>query len=727
MIQFNSLQQHKVHYKNYLLLLVLCLITFWPLTFGIFSVKNDAIHYFLPFRFQVSEAIQNGEWPFWSPYLYLGYPIMGDMQSGAWNPVVWLISVFTRYDVTVFHFETLFYIFLAGVGMYKLINQLYRHSQTALLIGASYMLSGFLVSGQLINWLAAAAFLPFVIHYYLLTTRTLAFTAAIKTGITLFFLLTAGYPSFFIITGYLLLLLFIIKVADIYRGRYDIRGKGKKFFLLHILIIFVFLGLSAPALVSFFDLLPYYTRGSVVSYSAALTNTFEAKHLLSLVFPSYIQANDITTSTDITCRNVYIGIFTLVMLAAIRIPFHRRNILLIILAVGALLFSLGDATPIRKFSYDFIPLMDKFRHPSQMRLFLVFALLVLASGNVQKLLNNELSATAIRRLRFVTWSAVIAIAITTAIFFSLPVTTSSIGDTTSSIKNILENLSLANVITLNGIMQVIFLVGLGMWLHRFLNKKHWLTFLWLLNLFLLAQLILPATFVSKLSPREINSLIHASPKGFPTIGLEKTLSENSTDAFSHFDKIGLSYFYNKKIGISRITNNPSFLKEQELFLESGLVPYIASLPVLYIADSAISIKDTVVLNRGSVCKYAIIDPPDIKLGPCHTIDTVKLYKLTSNSFHVETETCDPALLVLTQNYHHHWKVLVDGKQGTIMKTNTSFMGTLVAAGKHRVIFKFVPGNTQRAMWIMAFTFLVIISLFIVSIKRQFQRKSFPHS
>ena len=228
MIQFNFLQQHKDHYKNYFLLLVLCLLTFWPLTFGIFSVKNDAIHYFLPFRFQISEAIQNGEWSFWSPYVYLGYPIHGDMQSGAWNPVVWLISVFTRYDVTVFHFETMFYIFLAGVGMYKLINQLYRHSQTALLIAASYMLSGFMVNGQLINWLAAAAFLPFVIHYYLIASRELTLMAAIKTGIALFFLFTAGYPSFFIITGYILLFLFIIKLTDIHRGRYPIRGGNEK-------------------------------------------------------------------------------------------------------------------------------------------------------------------------------------------------------------------------------------------------------------------------------------------------------------------------------------------------------------------------------------------------------------------------------------------------------------------------------------------------------------------
>jgi hypothetical protein len=103
MKQLAIFQQNKAHYKKYGLLLVICLLAYWPLTFGVFSVKNDAIHYFLPYRFTISEAIRNGEMPFWSPYIYLGNPIYGDMQSGAWNPVVWFFSLIGRYDISLFH------------------------------------------------------------------------------------------------------------------------------------------------------------------------------------------------------------------------------------------------------------------------------------------------------------------------------------------------------------------------------------------------------------------------------------------------------------------------------------------------------------------------------------------------------------------------------------------------------------------------------------------------
>lgn len=191
----NYLPQNRVHYQHYFLLLIICLLAYWPLSFGIFSVKNDAIHYFLPYRFHISEALRNGEAPFWSPYIYLGNPIQGDMQSGAWNPVVWLLSVFGRYDITLFHYENLFYIFLGGAGMYKLSHRLVDHGKTAFLMGASYMLSGFMLGGQLINWLAAAAFLPFIIHYYLLFLKIPGIVRRSKPELRFsFYLLRVTHP-----------------------------------------------------------------------------------------------------------------------------------------------------------------------------------------------------------------------------------------------------------------------------------------------------------------------------------------------------------------------------------------------------------------------------------------------------------------------------------------------------------------------------------------------------
>lgn len=724
----NSFQENKIHYKNYLLLLVICLLAYWPLTFGLFSVKNDAIHYFLPYRFNISEAIRNGEFPFWSPYVYLGNPLYGDMQSGAWNPVVWFFSFIGRYDITLFHYETLLYIFLGGVGMYKLTNRLFAHSHTALLIAVSYMLSGFMLSGQLINWLAAAAFLPFVIHYYLKTLCSASLSNAAKTGIALFFLLTAGYPSFFIITGYILFALFLITVINRYRNKESAATSWKRFFIQHIVILIVFAGLALPAIVSFMDLLPYYQRGSGTTYGDTIRNSFEWQQLLSLIFPSSIKADDIVSATDVTCRNVYTGIFSLLVLAAFPPKLNRRNILLILLALFSLLFSMGDATPVRKLCYNILPLMDTFRHPSQMRLFFLFAIFLLVAPGVKTLLTTGFSTTGSKKIKIIAWFTAGTLLLITILAFIdstllKQLSGFSFSGIRAAVKNFIENNSLADTVFINGLIQIFFIAAFLFWAGRYTRHKKIFSLLWIANLVIMAQLILPITFVSRTSPREINALIHASPKGFPTADLEKSIGENSSDALDHFDKIALSYFYNKKIGISLINNSPAFLDEQNQFLQTGMLySYVSSKPVAYIADTVVQLKDSNILNLATTCNFAFADGiPGIKSN-CSDDDTAFIKKISANRFEIETQTSSPSLLVLTQSYHHHWKAWIDNKQAMIYKTNISFMGTPLPPGKHTVVFQFSPSNTIKALWVMFAMIALLIITGTVSLVHQYKSR-----
>jgi Bacterial membrane protein YfhO len=719
------IRQNRIHYKNYLLLLLICLLTYWPLTFGIFSVKNDAIHYFLPYRFNISEALRNGEWPFWSPYIYLGNPILGDMQSGAWNPVVWIFSALGRYDLTLFHYETLLYIFLGGIGMYKLTNLIIKHPLTALLIAVAYMLSGFMLSGQLINWLSAAAFIPFVIYYYLLTLHTSLSSNAIKTGIALFFLFTSCYPSFFILTAYLLLILFMSAIINRFRKKGTAHFYFGKFLLQHLLIAVVFAGLSLPAIISFIDLLPYYQRGGGTNYFDSVANGFEAQHFLSLLFPFTIKANDIVSATDVTCRNIYFGIFPLLILFVFPPAASQRNIKLFLLAVFSILFSLGDATPLRKICYKFIPLMDTFRHPSQMRLFFILAILLLGAKGLKKILSAELSTADKKKIRIFSWATAGMLLTVFIIAFShseIMKLFSLLKNTglRSAFKNIIEAVSLNDAVALNGAFQLLFIAMFVLWLKKILASRSLFSVIWVTNLFIMAQLVLPASFVSKTSPREINDLVHSSPQGFPITNLENSLAENSNDAFENFNTIGLSYFYNKKIGISPITNSPSFLLQQDEFIQNDILyHYVSALPVVYIADSVLQLKDTALLKQAGICKYAFINE-EIKLTiPCNEKTKAIVKKISANCFEIETETDKQAFLVLCQNYYHHWKVFTDGKPGKIFKTNISFMGTAIAPGNHTIIFKFDPANTIRAMWVQLAIILTLIITGIYSlIKKQ---------
>ncbi len=729
---YTPLLQNKTHYKNYLLLLIICLLSLWPISFGFFSVKNDAIHYFLPYRFQISETLRNGEFPFWNPYIYLGYPVHGDMQSGAWNPVVWFFSLFGRYDITLFHFENLLYIFLGGAGMYKLVSNLTDHAHTALLIAASYMLSGFFLSGQLINWLAAAAFLPFVIHYYRQTIRGSSYNNPVKTALALYLLFVSGYPSFFIISSYILLALFTITIISRLKNKREAAIPWKRFTLQHLIIAALFLSLALPAIVSYIELLPYYQRGSGAGYKDVITNSFELQHLLSLLFPSAIKANDLVSTTDVTFRNLYIGIFPLILLAVFPPKLYLRNILLILLTIFSLLFSLGDATPVRKLCYDFVPFMNTFRHPSQMRLFFLFALLLLAAPGLKKFLTVTSPTNNHKRLKQFTLIIIILLFVTTiiAVFksnFLKIISTTQFQEIRNGLKNVFDNISLIDTIALNGLLQLIFLLFFFPLLKRKVLNNSVFSFLWLMNLFIMAQLVLPSTFVSKMPPREINAIIHTSPKGFPVEGLERPLVENSQDALVNFEKIALSYFYNKKIGISRITNSPSFLTEQEMFLQTPFVyNYVASMPVVYMADSIVRLKDTALIYLASAPKYAFAEDIRIETQSNPERDnpaTSAIKKITANKFEIETKSEAASFLVLTQNYHPYWKLEVDGIPAVLHKTNMCFMGTPVAAGKHSVIFRYSPRSTIIAMWVMFITTALLIILGSVSLIKQLRQRN----
>lgn len=715
-------RENRVHIRNCLFLLLLCMVAYWPLSLGIFSVKNDAVHYFLPYRFHISEALRNGEWPFWSPYIYNGNPIMGDMQSGAWNPVVWLFSLFGRYDITLFHWENLLYILLGGVGMYKLVNRLTANSSTAFLLGASYMVSGFMLGGQLINWLAAAAFLPFVLHYYLLTLKSNSYIPAVKTGIALYLLFTAGYPSFFILTGYLLVMLFVVHIITVFREKGSVRSL-LHCFLPQLLVIFVFVCLSLPAILSYIHLLPYYDRGTGTTYAAAASNAFDARYFITLLLPPAIKSNDIIAATDITCRNIYFGLIPLLVLIALPPKMNRRNSLLLCLALFSILFSMGDATPVREWCYRFIPLLDTFRHPSQMRLFFILALLLLTAPGVSRLINGELQNQEKKRLLFTAVAAIILLTIIMLVMLRKSTLFSTVQQTGQSgmrgfLKNMIESVTFADTVVLGALIQLCFLAAFLLLRKKINGSFKWTALFWSLNLIILAQPVLPASFVSKVSPREINAVIHASPAGYPASLTTQSLAENSKDAFTNFDISGLGYFYNKKPGISKVTNSPAFLAQADQFIQTEkLYAYVSGKPLVYIADIVRPVKDSVILSPGDSCNYALINQQIVQY-PCGNQHSAVVQAMSSNSFTIETVTTDNAYLVLTQNYYPFWQAAVDGKETPIIKTNISFMGVRLTPGKHTISFKFVPGTIRATLYFqLSFFVLLILTGIIVTLRK----------
>ena len=90
------LQQKKVkdtHFIYVTLLLIVAILAYWQISSLKYLVTHDMINCWIPWRYYISNCIQNHTFPFWNPYQQLGYPIHADLQGPAWYIESLLLSM----------------------------------------------------------------------------------------------------------------------------------------------------------------------------------------------------------------------------------------------------------------------------------------------------------------------------------------------------------------------------------------------------------------------------------------------------------------------------------------------------------------------------------------------------------------------------------------------------------------------------------------------------------
>ena len=111
---------NRLSLNTILFFVIVLIVAFLPVSSFLFFLKNDAFNGYFPPKFFMSESIHAGYLPLWNPYINFGIPQYGDMSSGYWSPITWLIASTVGYNAYSFTVELLFYILLGGLGMYTL-------------------------------------------------------------------------------------------------------------------------------------------------------------------------------------------------------------------------------------------------------------------------------------------------------------------------------------------------------------------------------------------------------------------------------------------------------------------------------------------------------------------------------------------------------------------------------------------------------------------------------
>jgi hypothetical protein len=232
------------------------------------------------------------------------------MQSGAWNPIVWLVSLFGSYTMRTIQMELLLYIYISGVSMFFLLKHFKLNRNVNLLIAISFMLCGFISDTiQTLYWISGMAFLPLVFLFFIKTLKEKSFSSTLFFSFSLYLLFATAYPGELIIIAYLLLFYLIV---------FCIQNKKEAISIIKRMLLasVIFALFALPSILAYLSGLNYIDRGGGVSIDLALTNSMHPYSLISYIFPLSSWKLPIG-ETDITGRNSYIGLlpFLLLLLA----------------------------------------------------------------------------------------------------------------------------------------------------------------------------------------------------------------------------------------------------------------------------------------------------------------------------------------------------------------------------------------------------------------------------
>lgn len=365
-------------------------LAFFLVIFGLFFQANifgqklfcfrDIGRYYYPSRFFVVESLQQGNFPFWNPYIFCGYPSFASLQQATLYPLSLVYGFFPFFQG--FNWFFLVHFLIAGTGLYLLLRRFPLGRLGSLCGAICFTFSGYLVSMlNLLTTLSAVVWIPFLFLFFqrFLETRRLHWLVLASLVMCLQFL--SGQPEITFLT-------FII--AGVYAVYYS--GSHKKwgipsFGLWGLLMLaLLVLGIACVQIVPFMELI----KNSVREAAAPIRNTvwsFHPLETINFIIPSFsgeLLAGSSSWFGQSWMRSGYLGIIALMCFAFSLLGSRRDSKYFWLLVVLGLFLSLGQYLPWLEAIYKYLPGFNLIRYPIKYILLFYFGLAVLVALGVEE-------------------------------------------------------------------------------------------------------------------------------------------------------------------------------------------------------------------------------------------------------------------------------------------------------------------------------------------------------
>jgi hypothetical protein len=350
---------------------------YWaPLTSSSTSIQWDAADMHYPLQKYFSDHLLAGVLPFWTPYLFSGYPLLANTEVAAWYLPHWPFYL-TGITPGVLQLEIGLHAFIACLGAYFFLSQLELRRSAALLGSLAYGLSGFFAGhSSHVGLFCAAAWLPWLLA---------AYQRATGASIIRYTALGALAGGMMILAGYFQTALYGFLALGLYAlsGLWSNRERWLRSWLQSMLIVG---GMAAgAALVAAVQVLPglELTANSIrakADYSSSTEGTLHLRPLLTLFAPDALGAisGSYTGPVDITQYYFYGGLL-LVPLAAVGAVKTRMRWPALTILIPTLWYLAGPAAGFYRMA-GIIPGLHKVRAPIQGWFIAALALAMLAAA-----------------------------------------------------------------------------------------------------------------------------------------------------------------------------------------------------------------------------------------------------------------------------------------------------------------------------------------------------------
>jgi len=393
------------------------LVPAWPWLSGEVTIPWDAKSQFFPQVQFLASSLARGEWPWWSPNVFAGWPQISDPQSLLFAPLYVLLAAFNAaISLRAFDAVTFAYLFLGAVGIILLFHDRGWHAGGALVAAMAFALGGSASARiQHTGQIVSLAYLPLALWLLARALERSSWRAGLAAG-AVGGLMAIGRDqvallSLYVLAGFVL--------------AHWVAGEGLLARVRASIKPLAAAAVSGSAIAAvpiiMTTLLAARSNRPEISFAAAAAGSIHPVHLLQFAFADLFGAMDpnieywapqsaiwdaawgspgLYLSQNMPL--VYAGALTFVAVVSfglIRgVAWAREIRFFTITAALTLLYALGAYTPAFHLMYDLLPDVALYRRPADATFVLVTLIAVIAGYLVHRWLTGTVPpATRLQR------------------------------------------------------------------------------------------------------------------------------------------------------------------------------------------------------------------------------------------------------------------------------------------------------------------------------------------